>query len=296
MRFAATRRATARSSPLPATEPTVHRRALVRFPTISDLPVALRERLSQAQLALANLDRDPCRRIQQIAGAARIGQSASDQFAIWSHPLSEHAVARTPDVQFKPGRSTRECAVLRACLDAFAISLTDGDEGRFVELLQHVAGEFNGAQIKVRTGAVGTRADSTGARVLFPQAPQVLSQLAAIRCFLRDNLRQHPLLSAVIAMVALVNCHPFNDGNGRTSRTMFNAVLQHSGALSSSCYVPLYECFWLSRRGWEIRVRIVETVGDWEPVLRYVADVISVISTFSRAHLRQTIRTEKDLN
>ncbi|WP_415207812.1 Fic family protein [Rudaea sp.] len=93
----------------------------------------------------------------------------------------------------------------------------------------------------------------------------------------KKYIRSHPLLTALVSMVAITNCHPFRDGNGRTSRVMSNSALCSAQLLRENVYIPLYECFWLSHRGYEIRVRIAEIKDDWEPLMQYICDVVSVL-------------------
>jgi Fic family protein len=62
--------------------------------------------------------------------------------------------------------------------------------------------------------------------------------------------------------------HPFTDGNGRTSRVVFNALLRRGGMLENH-YLPIKEINYLTRGGHEVRLRYTVATGDWKEMLEY---------------------------
>jgi len=82
-------------------------------------------------------------------------------------------------------------------------------------------------------------------------------------------------------MAALLNAHPFADGNGRASRLLFNYILRQSTEVPY--YVPLYELAWLSRGSFVLCVREAEMLGNWAPLCRFLATGLDLVLDASAA-------------
>ncbi|GAB2575555.1 Fic family protein [Dyella jejuensis] len=214
-------------------------------------------------------------RLLRKPGSARpsLGELDPCWEVLW-HELSAVAMKNDASAAFKPGRSFREAHILEDVLPLVEASLASADPKNFLDLIGRIAQSATGTSTGFRTKAVYLVADASGAKVRFAHVGKVLPRIAELHGYLRRHVVTHPLLCALIAMVTITNCHPFMDGNGRTSRILFNAILRSSRSIET--YFPLYEMFWCSGCGWEVRLRYTAFTGDWMPLCRYMRDVFGI--------------------
>lgn len=116
---------------------------------------------------------------------------------------------------------------------------------------------------------VGTIA-SSGGGVRFPAPDQAARRVDEIFAYLAQP---HPsaLFQATVLKVMVTNAHPLSDGNGRTSRILFNYALRRG--IAGRGYLPLKEYTMPSRGHVQIAMRLAETRGQWEPMLHLMCDI-----------------------
>ena len=136
-----------------------------------------------------------------------------------------------------------------------------------------------------RTGRMGIAADAVGNRIQFPPRTEATAQLERIREMILDS--QPALFRAMTVLALLVNAHPFVDGNGRTARILFNAILRRAG-MSATTYIPFSELASRARGGFEIRLRQAEIHGKWEPLIDWAATLLSVHRTLAEREDRRS--------
>lgn len=200
---------------------------------------------------------------------------SSQWHPLW-HELSPMALQRAARGRFVEGKSQREALILESFTRYFAPAINDPDSSAFVSLIEEIGKELSPLNGGFRTNRAQFLKDAAGVRVLFPSSERIKPRLSELHGYLRTHLPTQPLFAATVAMVAITNCHPFRDGNGRTSRLLFNGLLRFHG-LAGNTYIPLYEIFWASGCGFEIRMRIAELRNDWAPLCGYMGNVISLI-------------------
>lgn len=142
----------------------------------------------------------------------------------------------------------------------------------FSDVLMELNGQAAPDSLGQRTGAMGLRADAEGVRVQFPSAEAVPSLIENARR-LMINESYPVIVRAAIVHVAILNAHPFTDGNGRTARMIANLILR-SGCKTPVIYIPLYEFGIRSRGGFEIALRYAEIFDRWDPILAYFCNVV----------------------
>lgn len=185
-----------------------------------------------------------------------------------AHPLAEAFASRAPAAPAAVGRSLHE----RRVLDEFGPRLTDAiaapDPHDFTRGLATLASHGLGRRVSPRRRTVGTEHDLEGVRIGFAPSAELPERLALIHGRLRDD--EAPIIyRAAVGMAAISNCHPFEDGNGRTGRMLFNAMLR-TAARRPALYAPLHELAALSGGGLTLAMREAELHGRWEALFRFV--------------------------
>lgn len=187
-----------------------------------------------------------------------------------AHPLSDVAGQLTRSV-WKTPRTEIETKVAATYSNAIRDAVKPGaDPNVLCGIASIVASALIDRNIAFRDHEVSLLPDKAGNIVRF--VPHFVARQQMID--LANHLQDWPAPSAIrgaCAMAAILNAHPFPDGNGRTSRVMFNSFCLGPGFPG---YLPFFEVAAASLGGFEIRLRILEVRGDWEPLLTYVCDVV----------------------
>lgn len=109
--------------------------------------------------------------------------------------------------------------------------------------------------------------DRFGRYVTYPAPALIGAQLQRIVERVCEPDPRPRSFDLALLLVAITNCHPFIDGNGRLARILGNGLLNDSATVPR-LYLPLREIARLARGGYVLRVRLVETQGDWVPLAR----------------------------
>ncbi len=230
---------------------------------------------AQFEVAIAALEA-PAAALNLAAAIARL-----------HHPLSEAFIRK----QLAEGRDIEQATRLgiaqSARLMLEATSLIRTEESRLVGLVSNDPASFKSALLTIatsstgqvaafRNGPVTLGADANGAYWAFPKASEVSALISQTAQAVYNASKISPLYAAIVALV-MINCiHPFTDGNGRTSRATFNGLLVANGVMRREHFIPLKFLFALSKYGFEIRLRQVIIQKDWQPVIEYFCQALTV--------------------
>jgi hypothetical protein len=180
-------------------------------------------------------------------------------------------------------RTLSEMAASQELANDLRISLSRDTSGEFCQVMRGISAIVNGQVSYIRRRPVMLRADNQGIFWAFPPANDIQALLEQLFGYLSKCWTPHPLLSAVVALVQINCIHPFMDGNGRTSRAIFNALLQQAGVLGEKQYIPAKSIYMLSQHGFEIRLRELVLDGNWVPILHYFAALTHLFSSAGRS-------------
>jgi len=226
----------------------------------------------------------------------RLGDIEPADVQKWRPLVSVHEADVSPDVA-RCIRTVRNDELLDAYAEyhgnAAAIAFSTDDElerGRhLVGLSRALQGDLDnldgfiayleGLSARVLKGPSGVRrhpiytaADRYGRFKEYPPASSIRDQLGLVLDVLA-NPSTDALFRATVAYVAIINIHPFSDGNGRVARHLFNAVLADSG-LRPGSYVPIKELIAISRGGMIIHIARAWKRWEWDWI---VADMCAAI-------------------
>jgi hypothetical protein len=252
---------------------------LFPLPSLESLPYSVAsnlrktsENLERGQLSRSTLD---CHCVEGLPRPPR--EAVSGAFRLW-HPLSEDAILRAGSRIYDPARTRIELGVFESKLDGFSAAIASDEPSSFSRWLNDASVALGIDRPGIRRSDIFTRRNTEGFRSKFPSATMIDNRMEELHRFIRRTIRKSPLFSATVAMVAMTNCHPFHDGNGRMSRILFNVIL-HIGGVSRNGYVPMYEMLWISGFGFEIRVMSAESFDCWEPLFSYMKDLSDICFT-----------------
>lgn len=181
------------------------------------------------------------------------------------HPLSVHLGSSAPT---SPSRA-HEARTLTAFFERHGTDTRDS--GQLLELLCKANALLAEGTGEVRRHEVGLNINQTGIRVLFPKATKVPDQVKRVHKYLAEA--KSPLLGAIVALAMLLNCHMFEDGNGRVARAYYSHILVRAGA---GAHFPLHLFFNPTRRAFDLTLREAEVRGDWRPFILHNCRLIEV--------------------
>ena len=144
------------------------------------------------------------------------------------------------------------------------------DRDGFVGLLRDTHRRLGTGISSLRERPVGITPDAAGNRVVFPHHSQCPGLLGDLHDFLVRHLALYPALCATVTYAALIHCHAFNDGNGRTARTLYNLVL--SAGTGTRHFVPIHLIAAHHRAGFLIKLRRAIYGGDWIGLQAFFTD------------------------
>jgi hypothetical protein len=180
------------------------------------------------------------------------------------HALSDYIVAAVSDAS-TDGRSMLELEVMKQLPPIESVR----NEDALMELLllthQRVSGDTEG----FRRDDVRTRPDRMGNCVQYPPFNVIAPSLGQLYDHWCEYAMAKRGLAAVVTLAAVTNLHPFQDGNGRVARVLFNHLL--NAGRDEPIYLPLHEIAALSRGGFLIRLRQAQYHAEWEPLLDFLA-------------------------
>jgi hypothetical protein len=189
--------------------------------------------------------------------------------------LADPLVAYVPEHLRRPlfkQRSVIEAGIADALPPVSRAVLANGNAWR--DCLLTIAAGVHGAGTGLRTTEITTEPGYNGNVIAYPPAALVgpLLHLAA------REVAQHPSASlcetAAYAMLACTTVHPFTNGNGRTSRILFNLILR--GQYPGLPYLNIKEITQFSAGDFLIATNRVHFQKDWEPFLQWLLAIVDI--------------------
>ncbi len=206
----------------------------------------------------------------RLAKLAPHEQALHVRIAPLRHRLGEMSVSRCrTTVQGIPWRSDLERRVLDQRSEALLQSLEQPVADAFISEILTISAQVKDMPLTTfRTNGVRLAGDKGGWSWQFPDQRGITNCLTALHEVLRRRLFDNAIVEATVGYVILNWMHPFSDGNGRTSRVVFNAILRRAG-MPRSHYLPIKEINYLASGGHEVRLRYTVATGDWQELLEY---------------------------
>lgn len=211
---------------------------------------------------------------QALAGYLRANAAARAELAAATDsPLRRHAPKGQRGLTDMAARSTFDTAV--SALPTSLMLRMD------VEGLTAIARRVSGMpSLRLRTGDVRTARDARGVALQYPPAGAATARAASICAIYTACHGDQALLRSVWVLVALLNAHPYPDGNGRLARLLFAGALARAG-ITHAPIVALGPLVHASEGAFEIAVKRVVVQRRWEPLI----DLLGIYAGFLARHL-----------
>ncbi len=211
--------------------------------------------------------------------------SISNLITALKHPLSRYAMDRLCAAQrgIKYFGHPRECdskcdteqSTLALIRDQLNAALRSKNSNNFIRLLEAIASNLSENTVFTRFTPIYTKPDALGYYWEYPDASTITEHLTNLHLFLQAPAVISPLFKALTAIVILNCVHPFQDGNGRVSRIIFNGILQYYGMPQES-YIPCKHYFIACDMGFTIRVRYTFMTNDWTEIVLFFCNLVDV--------------------
>jgi hypothetical protein len=194
------------------------------------------------------------------------------------HELSDYMMRVVSDTAID-GRSLVELEVMRQLPPAESVL----DEDAFMELLLLIHRRVCGRAEGFRRGDIQTQPDRMGNCVRYPPFDVIVRSLGQLYGYWHEHAVSKRGLAAVVILAAVTNLHPFQDGNGRVARVLFNHLL--NGERDEPIYLPLHEIAALSRGGFLIRLRQAQYHAEWVALFDFLADCAETLFVPNRGSI-----------
>jgi hypothetical protein len=241
-------------------------RELIAMPRFADLPEPARATLWMAETVAGHL------RLRSGLGLDCSLLPPERALADVHHHLSP--LFPCPKAPISLAAARHESAVLTASTPMLELALRDEDPAALINAIKRISGAFTGIG-DLRNRPRCASPDRSGRYVIYAAPERIADQLAAIARALRSKEHRPRAFDAMLAFVAITNCHPLMDGNGRLSRVVGNWLLG-----GTSLYLPLREIAVYARGGYLLRVREAEINGNWEPLARFLLAALRLWAGF----------------
>ncbi|MDQ0740598.1 Fic family protein [Pseudomonas sp. W4I3] len=193
--------------------------------------------------------------------------------SLFQHPLSAHYSAFNTHIPIA-GRSSVEQRHVEPISSAFKKTLVDINYPAICTFLSNTSQLVGGSE-SIRELPIGLEPDRHGRTTMFVDAAEIKSTLMSLWYYMAEQVvPEYDLFTALVAIVGLLNCHPFSDGNGRVARVLFNILLGRS----VKNYIPLYDFYHCTPGGYLLRLRQAQLLGEWDELVLFHCRIINVMA------------------
>lgn len=190
------------------------------------------------------------------------------------HRLSDKLDNRIPDIDFK-SRSPIEVGFMCISLDNKIPRSASEWQDWIIDLNTRVVDGNSG----FRTDQIYTERDRFGGYAIYPSFDLVPGAMNYLSLYQEKFCIDYPIETAVVSLAFIGAIHPFRDGNGRTSRIVFNAI---AGSMDRDRYLPLHELAAHSRDGYILALREAQYLNNWKPLIIFLTESCKILGELVR--------------
>jgi Fic family protein len=256
--------------------------------------------------ALGTLAPERLKALRHIASIESIGSSTRIEGARLTDRQVEHLLSNL-EIRTFASRDEQEVAGYAAVMETVFrfwadIPVTENHIKQLHrDLLRHSDKDerHRGAYKTVRNDVGAFDPDGTMIGIVFETAtpfdtPRRMQELTAWLQDARQLARLHPLLIVAIFVVAFLEIHPFQDGNGRLSRVLTTLLLLQAGYAYVS-YSSLESVIENSKEGYYLALRQTQSTlrnekPDWQPWLLFF------LRALQQQKRRLAVKVEREKN
>ncbi|MCA3699017.1 MAG: Fic family protein [Brevundimonas sp.] len=138
-------------------------------------------------------------------------------------------------------------------------------------LLDGLASALLGAPARRRKGDCWSKPGPAGDAVQYPKPETIPEWSQRLRA--TATLQVHPLMVASVVFADTLLTHPFEDGNGRLARALFQGVLANIADLKAPV-LPLAPVFHADLLRTNLALRHLSRTGDWSAFADAMTDAV----------------------
>lgn len=150
-----------------------------------------------------------------------------------------------------------------------------GSKNNFICWLTEIGSQAIGKRVSLRKFDVGVAANTQRSFIPFSDPGEIENRLEQLRVRLFDE-SVGSIGGAIFGQAVLLNIHPFEDGNGRVARALFNCHFNAAEGVGEF-FLPLSIINKMARGAYEIKVRDAEVNGNWVSLIDYFSEIVGVI-------------------
>lgn len=182
------------------------------------------------------------------------------------HRLSDEFERRQPDIHFE-SRSPNEINALEISMN-YTKPVDASDWIEWIITLNKIITNSKGG---FRKSPIYTQRDKFGGFAVYPHSDLVAESMNHLSMYQGRFWLDFPIETAIVSLAFIGAIHPFSDGNGRTSRIVFNAI-SSSMDRNLDRYIPLHEIATHSRGGYILALREAQYLNNWKPLIVFLSE------------------------
>ncbi len=142
----------------------------------------------------------------------------------------------------------------------------------FLKYIKEISSDLLGNPVFIREKEVIVTPDRYGNFVAYPNQKYINFGIEKLLFVIKNKEKYGALLSSCTILSMLLSIHPFQDGNGRVSRIIFNIFLMNT--VNKNIFIPIYEFSKISQNGFLFNIREAQLFNKWENISIYMNNIL----------------------
>ena len=143
----------------------------------------------------------------------------------------------------------------------------------FCSFLEEICSDIHQKKMTFRNTEVIARPNQNGEFIVYPGKEFIIEGINNCIRIIQARKKLGFLLASMSLMGIFLNIHPFRDGNGRTSRILFNIFLMNY--VNRNIFIPISEISSVSNKGFILSIKEGQIFNNWSPIMKLINNYIN---------------------